>query len=885
MSKKLFCGALFMALVLCHAEDAQKIDPAWGQKIEWQKLANVNTLPAIQGADKLYDGDLKTAPALSKGGEAGSELTFKFPKAIDVTVFRFAQAGSCTDKYRLMADIEGKGDYSKLIVERKDEKTIRWEFISIPVNQKIFGLKLIALNGEIGYRSSFPNISEVEIYAKDKFNPPKGQLTIGPKVEANSFVPVPESKIKNIDIRICTDVWNYGLAQWKPEKTPLSEYQPYKNLVDFLKEVDANSVRFFDETESCADFLPWKGSKLVEDQYTHDYMKPLTDALKKDGYKLYYFTHAWKSPFQKRGERAPMPWCRWDYPYHQSDTLIGINKNYKISYPCVLCNPDYREKWTQMMREALQNGAAGVYLMPDEYYFKGHNLSRANCPECSAEFKKMFGYDSMPVLKAPANGTNASGQVNAPLPEDSEQYRKWKMFEYVKISELFKKVSADLRKEFPKAQLINNDNQACFEASLGRLEHTLASDIFGTDPNADFAQIYGIPSIVRQGGTTAYAKRFEASAGKDKMLASTGWGASQNNPVEKYGHILPEIMLGGKILEVYRQNYMTVGDGLPVYKELFKMVRLLEQWGIAKAEVPELACMLFSRAGEDWYYVKVNALMAPDKKGNAVDFYLHLADESINKKVSNESADDLQRFLAQDRLRGFGARMTMESMLTANGVPYKVAYTERPDNMKNLKRFKLLVMPFAYSLSKSAFEEIKAAVEAGTKLVIFEQLAPTDEFGNAYEKPLLEEFLGKPGVTFIKDSLADNSADMLKQAEYMKLFNSAIKDTGYAFYPNDAPVSYIVTALPDDAGYILYLANWESGFPVKKPATVTISLPGEGDYKMQTYSSRTHELTNDRIKGKDIIPADALKKFSVELMPQEVNLIRIYREKCSWCFF
>jgi len=875
MKKTLLFGALLIAASLFGATKPQEIDPTWGSSLLWHKYANVITLPAIQGVDKLFDGDLNSAPSLSRGGEAGAEISFKFPKEIEVTVFRFAQSGVGANKYRLLADIEGKGDYSKLILERKDEKIILGEFIDLPVTQKVFGLKLVATEGQVGYRSSFPNISEVEIYTKDKIAYPSNKTVEGPKVNATSFAALPEFKTRNIDIRICTDVWNYGLPQWKPEKTSLGEYQPYMNLAKFLKEVDANSVRLFDETMAGADVLPWKGSKLVDDKFSHNYMKPLTEALKKDGYKLYYFTHAWKSPFQKRGKRAPMPWARWNYPYHQSDTLIGLNKNYKITYPCVICNPDFREKWTQMMREALDNGAAGVYLMPDEYFFKGHNLARAHCPECTAEFKKMFGFDTMPKLTI--NLTSKDGYVGAPPSIDSDQYRKWKLFEYIKISDLFKQVSADLRKDYPNAQLINNDNQACFEASLGRLEHTIASDIIGTDPNANFAQIYGQPFIVPQGASTAFTKRFEASAGKNKLLASTGWSAAQGNPIEKYGHILPEIMLGGKVLEVYRQNYMKQGDGLPVYKELFKMVRLLEQWGIANADVPELACMLFSRAGEDWYYTKVNALMSADKKGGAVDFYLHLADESINKKVTSESSDDVQRFLAQDRLRGFGSRMTMESMLTANGVPYKVAYTERPDNMKNLKRFKVLIMPFAYSLSKSAFEEIKTAVEAGTKLIIFEQLAPTDEFGNDYEKPLLQELVGKPGVTYIKESLADYSADLLKQAEYRKVINADLKDSGYNFYANNKPVSYIVTTLPKNRGFILYLANYEPSFPVGKPAVVTISLPATGDYNMQAYSSRTHELTNSKIGGKDTITGEMLKKFSVSLAGQEVNLIRIYR--------
>ena len=36
-----------------------------------------------------------------------------------------------------------------------------------------------------------------------------------------------------------------------------------------------------------------------------------------------------------------------------------------------------------------------------------------------------------------------------------------------------------------------------------------------------------------------------------------------------------------------------------------------------------------------------------------------------------------------------------------------------------------------------------------TKIIIFDQLAATDEFGNKYSKPLLQSLLGKPNVTYI----------------------------------------------------------------------------------------------------------------------------------------
>lgn len=891
MKTKMLCwmvlaGSMLLLQFSAGAQQTAKPPKEWGNPIPWNRGgASVTTLPAIQNAGALCDGDINTIGSMTKGGEAGAEISFKFSKPLDITMFRFAQAGSGASHYKLLADVEGKGDYSTVIADRTDEKIIKREWIELPVNKKVFALKFVAVAGQIGYRASFPDISEIEIYSKDRINagiPASG----GAAVQSAQFKQMPPLDRRNIDIRVCTDWWNWNMNGWEKvrDKVPFGEWNAYKNMLDSFKELDINSVRLFGESDAGDNIIPFP-SKLVDKEHQRDWMKPLAEQLGKDGYPVYYFTHAWKIPFQKLGEQAPSPWKRWDYPYMQSDTIVGVNPNYKVTYPCVICEDDFRVKWTQMMREALQNGAKGIYLTPDEYFFKGHNLARANCPACTAEFKKMFGYDSMPKLKAPSQGTNEGGQVNAPLPEDTEQYRKWKLFEYIKLSDLFKRVSADLKKEFPNAILVMSDNQGTVDASNCRLEHTVADDIIGTDPNADFKQVYGASGCGQPVSYIAFIKRFEASAGRDKLLSSAGWGpADVIRPANTYNGIIPQVMLGAKAVEVYRHNYIYMHNGSSVYKKTFRMIRLLEKWDIQKAEDPGLVCMLLSRAGEDWYYTKVSSMMDASKKDKAVEFYLHLADESINKVIANQSNDERQRFLAQDRMRGFGSRLTMEAFLGSNGIPYKVAYTERPDNMKNLKRFKVIVAPFAYSLSKDAFNEIKAAVEAGSKLIIFDQLAPTNEFGTPYEKPLLSELVGKPGVIYIKDSLSDVSADMKKLSEYKALIDKAIESDGYFFDNNGFPVSYLVSKYPGDQGYVIYLCNTApreltgNTFTEARPARVSIGLPGSGSYGMETYSSDSNEISVNKIKDSETIPSQELKRFQVMLDPQEVKLIRIYRK-------
>ena len=246
--------------------------------------------------------------------------------------------------------------------------------------------------------------------------------------------------------------------------------------------------------------------------------------------------------------------------YEQSDRMIGVDDHYKLAYPCIISDPAFRNNWLELLSEAIEHGADGVYLMPDEYYYKGHNLSRASCPLCAAEFKKMYGYDSLPkgggFTVAKVGGTSV---INRGKVDDTEKYRKWKLFEYRKIADVFQSVSAELKRRYPKAQIVMSDNKITEDLG-GRLEHNIALDIIENDPNADLSQVYGNAILDNVGSISAYARRIAAAAGPEKMLASIQWLNVQDwpvdYPIQLFGYAIPQIMLGAKAYENYRLNYM-----------------------------------------------------------------------------------------------------------------------------------------------------------------------------------------------------------------------------------------------------------------------------------------------------------------------------------------
>jgi hypothetical protein len=855
-------------------------DPAWGTALPWSRFAEVSTLPGLQGISLLNDGDLATQGIWCPGAEGSGELTIKFPQPIEVSMFRFIQTGSTATKYRLSADRDGKGAYNMIIKEQTDEKPVIRQFIPIPVGKKVYGLKFTALEGKAGYRTPFPTLAEVEIYSKGKTQAPAVSVKADKELKVGAEEKLPEFKRKEIDIRLCIDTWHAGISRKKP-CVNIEESKTFQAMLKRFKEADANSARLFIETACCDDEMPWKSEKLWPG-HGEDQLAPLASALHKNGLKLYFFSHAWMSPFQERGKRAAMPYCRWDYPYEQSDRIVGIMEQYKVSYPCVICDNGFRDKWLQFLKEALDQGADGIYVTPDEYYFKGHNLSRANCPLCTAEFKKMYGYDSMP--KGASSTVNKSGStvaVNSGKIEDSEQYRKWKLFEYRKIADLFHYVSAELKKFKPSAQIVMSDNKVTEDLS-GRLEHNMCLDIMENDPNSDLAQMYGNAILLPVGRHSAYSRRIAAAAGKDKMLASIQWlGVYDTSPeyaIQLYGYALPQIMLGAKAYENYRLNYMYDKGWWPNAIECHKMIRLLEQWGICESDTPDTTCLLLSRASEDWWRTKLEGLCG-DQGDRDVAFNLLYAGDEINKAATKSAGSERARVLKMDALRGVGSKLAMESLLCEAGIPYKVAFTDRMDNLENLKRFKLLIMPFSYSLSKAAFQKIKEAVDAGMKLIIFDQLAPVDEFGNPYKEPLLKQLLGNKNVIYVKDNLAAVGNSVVKRAGYVKILDPVLKSTGYSFNAGGIPVECIVSCLPKQEGFLVYLGNWST----KKGelAKPLMSLPFEdAQYNAECYSSATKTLNDLHLAGKPgAFDGKLLKSFSVALAPSEVKLIRIVKER------
>jgi beta-galactosidase GanA len=218
----------------------------------------------------------------------------------------------------------------------------------------------------------------------------------------------------------------------------------------------------------------------------------------------------------------------------------------------------------------------------------------------------------------------------------------------------------------------------------------------------------------------------------------------------------------------------------------------------------------------------------------------------------------------------------VEELLIENGIPYDVKFAERPETLTDLTKYKLLILPFAYSLSKESFNEIQSAVDSGVKLLIIDQLAPTDEYGNMYPEPLLKSLLGKNNVVYENINLSRKG--MLKSIR-QKILSDIKKltgETGIRFEQPNGRVEFLIRKV-ENGSLILYLANW-----AYEPATPILGLDlPQGKYEITFCGGDDFVLKEGLLNGQKQPDASAFKNFSLSLAPSEVMLIYINPAKIS----
>jgi hypothetical protein len=374
--------------------------------------------------------------------------------------------------------------------------------------------------------------------------------------------------------------------------------------------------------------------------------------------------------------------------------------------------------------------------------------------------------------------------------------------------------------------------------------HTAGIDRFGTDPyfRLDTMGHYQMPktALIYQGATPTRetVMMLQAVCGDFRTPFS--------NPVWAAGTATSVLMRGVRDIDFYRLNYYAnispKGKQNPAYvyyKKWFKMIRALEPLGLAKAKPPKDVALLYSRAGNDWWELKENA-----KNGF--------------KKYPNSA------------MAGYAANDAVMKVFFTNGQPFDLYYLDQSSSLENITKYKVVVIPFAYSISEKVLKVLQTARDSGVKILIVDHFGEVNEFGTPYPKPILKKFATLPGVEYLGcDPLVDGTTLAFKS----KLLDALDKSLGenksffVSTFEKDIEVGLLKNA--KTGRIFIPVVNWTTN-----PLPVDLGLKlNPGAYGVKRYS--LDGISKCSIDGKQKLTAADLRDFRVQLPPSDTSILVI----------
>jgi hypothetical protein len=264
----------------------------------------------------------------------------------------------------------------------------------------------------------------------------------------------------------------------------------------------------------------------------------------------------------------------------------------------------------------------------------------------------------------------------------------------------------------------------------------------------------------------------------------------------------------------------------------------LEKAGIIEAEIPKPAALLYLRNSEDWYQAKswYGQDIPPDK------------DKAV------------------EGIRGFVAHRQIGSLLIEKGLPYEIVFLDR-HKINRLDQYKILLLPFPYSLSKENIGLIENAVRNGSRLLVFEKQGETDEWGEPVKEPGLAELIKKypDRVSFFPDSLYDMDAEY--QRKVVDVIRKSSPEIPLLMDADGARIEAFLLENPKENRYFLSLVNWE-----RKTARCKLSLslkPGDYEILLRDETGFKKVLLN----GNRTSSASDLASLDLELGPGTFKVI------------
>jgi len=476
--------------------------------------------------------------------------------------------------------------------------------------------------------------------------------------------------------------------------------------------------------------------------------------------------------------------------------------------------PKAKDGWQTLLEEVAARGIDGISLCHDEAFY---GLERPN--------GKTRPKDD-PVRLAFQKRFGPAARLPESIWQNTVDYKRWTVFCYERLAQRFRRYRDAVKKVNPKCETFVIIGSHAVSAN-NRMTYCLAYDVIGHIADLDYL-------------------------GTDYQEAETRvWAAAARNRRAAMEIFVPPsvregvqaALQGARLIAWYRYNYIELQKSHDHRRRELAFLAALERWGVTRARTPKALAVLASRASEDWW----------DN------------DHGTNWLGSNPVAK-----------QGFWTARLVNQVLNANGYPYDLYYLDHPDDLKDIGQYKLLFLPFPYSVSKAAAGALAKARAAGSKLLIAQQLGEVDEVGRRHERPILADLLRRGrddgSVTFVGRNLVEWEVQPAFAQEFGKVLDEALGDAKPLFLHRHGcnVEAYLAETGPREK--FLTLINWQDS-----EADIEVGLPlPEGSYRLLTLSAATPaEPRRGLLDGKQVATAADLRRFAVKLDGADVRLLCI----------
>jgi len=792
-----------------------------------QGMVDLTDLAAERSVGR-FDPRLSRMTDRSFGTFTAEPTVLEFAESVMVSEVRLTLPRTCV---YFLADTTGDGTFDTKLAEETDPiNCASWSALEDYVwyvcrlKKPVLVRSLLVIGGA----------NEVRVLGPKKGNPlPRAiRLALSPALAfgTNRAVRVTNVAKEPLRFGFCLEPWMFGSQSYfgdfhyrqKP-MVPIADWKPLNDIFADFRTLNANFILLFPPS-TCV--MPDK-------------------------------------KMQKRGQYPfPLMWPSkvW-YVNQPHDVFSDFNRachergieNFTIPREW-LWSPEARQAKTPpqitLAEEIARGGADGVPVCRDEDTFGTGVKVR---PEDETAYRKWSGRDRLPPQD---------------LGEDSVDVRLGYLWNLKRTADWMAEIHDRTKKINPKA--LTFGGFAGCDGGNTRLRTSSVSghDAWGFEGKCDViggdGNYYGVGPESHGPGFESYTPCVQSAtqvAYSQKRLAMAtvnfNWGARWKDG--KYFRPLvhddyPFVAYTGGALAVFfnkcpylnfwRYNFMDEWGGPLVRESVRKgglMVKTLSDWGGREATVPKDVLVLRSRTSEDWWAIR------------------------------NYQKFDVPRHLRDTRrIDGYKSYEWTTCRLVENGVPFEVYLLHRPETWASkAKDYRVIVLPFAYSVSDAAVRALKDAAASGTKLVVVgnDLMGSTDDLG---EPRAVHAFDGL-SVTRIPLDPTRESNTPARAADFRTALWAAFGAQGPSVtlerQPKEDVQVYALERSPTEK--FLMVANWSEH---ETEANVGLDLP-PGRYSLEVCDGTG--VWSGTIGGKPDLSASDLKSFTVKLRKDASFLFRM----------